>query len=349
MTAHPTEPARLNRPTRRLAWIPVLFGLAVAACGRAEPPADSSPPRLRVRVATTAGGELAEVPTMVAHRELERLGYAIEPITLAQAELVVEALGRGSADIAHGSLPAFWAGVARGVPVVTVMEPARNGHLLVGTKAISSCRDLHGRRIGVNSLGATGGTLVRAFIREECPGTTPEYLVIPGSRNRVAALMAGAIDAAALLRDDAVKYQARSTDARIVQDFAVRWPDVAMVGIYANTSFAARHPAAIEHYLRECLRAARALGADPARFAESAREYLGTDQDLLPVARAYVEARTWDGTGGLTPERVSRTIRFFSHAGWLDSAVEASALVDRSFLDRALAALDGPPSAPSEP
>jgi ABC-type nitrate/sulfonate/bicarbonate transport system substrate-binding protein len=174
-------------------------------------------------------------------------------------------------------------------------------------------------------------------------------MVLPGSRNRVAALLAGAIDAAALLRADVVEYQERSKDATVVQDFALRWPDVAMVGIYANKAFAARHPVAIEHYLRECLRAERTLGTDPARLAEAAREHLGTDQDLLPVARAYVDARTWDGTGGLTPEGVSTTIQFFARAGWLASSVTPSAFVDRSFLDRALASLDAPPVPTPEP
>jgi ABC-type nitrate/sulfonate/bicarbonate transport system substrate-binding protein len=317
--------------------------LSLGACGGwSEPPAENERPQVTVRVATTAGGEFAEVPMLAAHQALAGAGYRIEEQSLAQAELTVETLSRGTADLAHGSLPAYWAAIARGAAIVTVMEPAGNGHLLVGTKAITTCRDLHGRKIAVNSLGATGGTLVRAFIQEVCPGTAPEYMVMTGSRNRVAALLAGAIDGAALLRMDVAELQTRSDVVSFIEDFAVRWPDLAMVGIFANRDFAARHPKAVEDYIRECLRAQRELSTSPTRMAEAARTFLKTDRDLLPIAKAHIDAGTWDGRGGMTDDRVEKTLQFFRATGWLKDVPQGTAFVDRSYLDRALASLDGP-------
>ena len=154
------------------------------------------------------GGEtsnFSDLPTLVAQRSLAAQGYRIESIGYTQAELAAEALARGDADVAFGSMTTYWAAAMKGAPVVTVMEQCRTRHILMARLPIRSCADLQGRTVGVNSLGATGGNLLKAYLAEECPGTQPQVLVMPRPANRSAALVAGGIDAAVVLREDAVR------------------------------------------------------------------------------------------------------------------------------------------------
>jgi hypothetical protein len=44
----------------------------------------------------------------------------------------------------------------------------------------------------------------------------------------------------------------------------------------------------------------------------------------------------------MTDDRVEKTLQFFRATGWLKDVPQGTAFVDRSYLDRALASLDGP-------
>ncbi len=129
-----------------------------------------SPGSKLIRVAGTTSPNMSDVPALVAAQRLVEQGYEIESTHYAQTELAAEALAGGHADVAFGALPTYWAAAARGAPVVTVMEQARNTHLLVASRSIVQCRDLAGRKLALNSLGAIGGAFVRAYIAEAVPG-----------------------------------------------------------------------------------------------------------------------------------------------------------------------------------
>jgi ABC-type nitrate/sulfonate/bicarbonate transport system substrate-binding protein len=289
----------------------------------------------RIRVAGGETPNFADVPTLVAERRLAADGYTIEHLGFAQAELAVEALARGAADVSFGAIATYWAAALRGAPVVTVMEQARTRHQLVARVPIRVCADLHGRTVAVNSLGAAGGNLFKAYVAEACPGTVAQMLVMPRPANRSAALLAGAIDAALVLREHALRLVSQSAGGLVViEDFARRWPLLATVGMYVNLDFARRNPRAVEDFIRAQLDVIRELGADPIRLADAARRELGDADDVAGVAEAFVRAEAWDPAGGLTPATVDATVRFLLDTGSLTGPVDAARVVDLSYLDR---------------
>jgi NitT/TauT family transport system substrate-binding protein len=289
----------------------------------------------RIRVTGGETPNFADLPTLVAQRRLAAAGYTIEQVGFAQAELALEAMARGAADVSFGAIATYWAAAMRGAPVVTVMEQARTRHMIVARAPIRTCADLHGRTVAVNSLGAAGGNLFKAYIAEECPGTAAQMLVMPRPANRSAALLAGGIDAAMVLREHALQLAARSAGGIVaIEDFARRWPLVATVGMYVNRDFARQNPQAVEDFMRAQLDAIREIGADPVKLAEAARRELGDSDDVTALADAFVRAEAWDPTGGLTPEIVNATVRFLVDTGSVTGPLDPARVVDRSYLDR---------------
>jgi ABC-type nitrate/sulfonate/bicarbonate transport system substrate-binding protein len=310
--------------------------LLAIACGR-QPVRDES------RLIRVAGGEtpnFSDLATLVAQRRLADRGYVIELLGFAQAELAVEVVARGAADVSFGSIPVYWAAAMRGAPVVTVMEQSRTRHVIMARLPIRACADFHGRTIAVNSLGATGGNLFKAYVAEECPGTEAQILVMPRPQNRAAALLAGGIDGAVLLREDSIRLTSRSKGIAPVEDLADRWPTLATNGMFVNRDYARRRPEVVDEFIRVQLDVMSEIGADPARIAEAARRELADEKDLPAIAEAFARARAWDPTGGLSPSAVADTIRFLTDTGSITGSIDAALVVDRSFLDRARRPID---------
>jgi ABC-type nitrate/sulfonate/bicarbonate transport system substrate-binding protein len=315
----------------------VLVGLALAA-GCARPPNELlDRPGGRIRVAYTSTPDLNDVPSLMAHHALEARGYSVETVFYAQPELATQALSRGDADVALGSARTFWASAYRGAPIVAVMEAARNDHLLVTASSLHACADLEGRRVGSHSAGSVGHALLEAYLSEQCAGTEPLFVHIPGSSSRMSGLLSGLIDAAVLQHDDLLRATASEAERlQVLEVFGRRWPNVATTLVFVNTHFARAHPRAVEDYLRACLEVNRDNARDPAPLAAEAARVFETTNDLLPVVKAYVAAGAWDTRGGLTDAAVEETRRFFIRTGSLPGEPPPGALVDRSYLDRVL-------------
>jgi hypothetical protein len=88
----------------------VLIGVT-AGC-RLGPAADRQPPLFRA--AYTSAVDIGDLPSLIAHRQLENAGYRVEETFYAQPELAVEALASGAADVASGGTRAFWAAAGKG-------------------------------------------------------------------------------------------------------------------------------------------------------------------------------------------------------------------------------------------
>ncbi len=318
-----------------------LLGLTEGCASESRKAGDS--PR-RLRIANTA--TFADVPAIAALGRLKEQGYLIESIDYAQTALAAQALAAGDVDVAFGGFSTYWTAASRGAPIAAVMELARIHHVLVASKPITKCSDLSARRLAVNGLGASGASLLKFYLAEECSGTEPHVLVMPGSPTRLAAFLAGAVDAAAVMREDFIEIQQRAPDRiGLVEDFGIRWPDIAITGVMVNVPFSRAHAQSIDDLVIACLAEHRAVAHDPVRLARLAQSLLGAgDKDYLPTATAFVQANSWDLNGGLTPHVMTRTVQFLARAGAVPADTDPDSMIDRSFLDRALDVVGRQPS-----
>jgi ABC-type nitrate/sulfonate/bicarbonate transport system substrate-binding protein len=285
---------------------------------------------------------------LLAHRDLERHGFEVEPLVFAQPELAAAAIARGDAEFANGGARPFWMAIARGGDLVTIMEHVGNEHAIVVTSAIASCTDLHGRSLAIASRGATGTAFTEAYLRR-CPGVQPQWVMISNSVNRRAALESGAVAAATLLRADAVRLQRRGSGTfRVLVAFGQAYPQFRTNYVFANRTLATRHPAVVADYVRARLLANRRAIENPAVLSEEARQWPtlgGVDGD---VVRAQLSAGVWDPNGGLGPTGLAATLGFFIEAG-VPATLTTDQVADPSFLSDALASLGRAPAVITRP
>jgi ABC-type taurine transport system substrate-binding protein len=325
---------------RREAFTAVLVACTLSAGGGCrERPIEADRRVIRLAV---GGFDFSDVPRLAAQRELTARGYTIRQNEYTQADLGVLALSRRENDMGVISIALGWAAIAKGAPIVTVMEAVGSRHVLLTRSSIESCRDLEGLRLVVNSLGATGDQLLRTYLAEECPGVTPTILIIQHTRNRMAAVMTGASDGAVVFRDDALAAMELAPGrVHVLADLGLRWPTLMNLGIFVNKQYAEENEDVVVEYLKACLVANRTLGTDPRLLAQEAPRLLNYERNFGPIASAYVAGKTWNPDGGASSEAVRDTIAFLQRTGTLDAAIDTTRVLDRRYLDRALAELAG--------
>lgn len=313
------------------------LGLSVAAAGfgclRGLPPETRA---LRLRAGYTSPVDVGDLPSLLAHRALEKDGYRVEPTFFAQPELAVEALASGGLEVGNGGSRAFWAAVAKGADLLMVMEHSENGYRLATLSGIARCEDLHGRTLALASRGALPTALGEAYL-QRCSAAKPRVLVMPHSGDRLAALLAGAVDAAVLQRADVTRLeqQARGRFTTLV-GFSAAFPDLDFEGVFVTRRFAETQRRAVIDYVRERIRANRRVLANPGLLFEEARRWptMGTIDDV--IVEGEVRAPAWTRDGGLTRESVTATLDFFIRTGSLPASLTTDQVADFSFVEEAL-------------
>jgi len=320
------------------ALLVAIVTLTTAAC-RDRGPAGPKP--VRLRVAYTSDIDVGDLPSLIANRALAAAGYQLEPTFFARPELAVEALARGDAEFANGGIRAFWAAGAKGADILLLMEHSENGYQIAARPDIRTCRDLDSRTLALSSPGALPTALAKAFL-QDC-AARPRVLAIPHSRDRFAALAAGAIDAAVLQRADVARLERRAPGQfRAVERFGDAFRDLALEGVFVNGAFARAHRAIVVDYARARIEANRRALASPGLLLEESRRWPTMGMLDEEIVDAEVQAPAWPRDGGATPERVAATLDFFVKVGSLPASAGAGQLSDPSYLAEALLAAAPP-------
>ena len=293
---------------------------------------------LKLRVAFSSTAEFGDIPSLMAHELLVRQGYEVLPTFYDKPELAVEALARGDADIGNGSTRTYWAAVGKGAQIATIMDEQANAWQIVAGPAIRSCADLDGRRFSVSGEAAVSSTMAESYIRENCPGVKREIVLISGSPNRAAALLAGQIDATVLELADVIQLEQQAPGrTHSLVDFGTGLPHLKTTGVHVNRSFAVAHPEAVKDYIRALLTIHRQIRRDPDPLLAAAGKRLEIDEKLLPqISAAYSKSNSWDVNGGLSEEAVQYSLGFFSGKNSLPVALKVQDVADLSYLNAVL-------------
>jgi NitT/TauT family transport system substrate-binding protein len=313
----------------------IVCGLVLAGCQSAPAASDQRP---SIHVAFPSEADLTDIPSLMALDLLEEQGYDIDQSFLAGVDLAVEALSRGDAQFAVGAVAAYWAGIEQGANIVTIAEQTRNTWTLMATNDIGQCSDIEGKRLAITSEGSGSAALTRAFIAQECPGIEYEIVLISGSSNRAAALLAGEVDVTPLELVDAQRIQEEAPDSvRVLVVFADDLPDMIVTGIHANRAFAEANPDVVEDFLSALLTVHAEIAEDPEPLVQKASEVLGEDADVLrPIIDDHLAFDAWSVDGGLTEARVNNSLTFFASTGDLSGSLQSDDVADWSYLQVAL-------------
>jgi NitT/TauT family transport system substrate-binding protein len=309
----------------------VLLGAAGACANR---PAAPSSPRIRVGYAGTL--DFSDMASELAHERLREAGTEVTTRSFPTAEIIVDALARGDVDIADGSTRAFWAAAAKGAPIRTVMDHVVDIHRLVVAGA-AGCHAIEGTRLALQSEAAAGTALARAYLARACPDARPDVVFVPGSTNRMAAILSGSLTATVLQLSDVVRLE-RLAPGRVsvMADFAREWPAVETTGVHVNTRFAAAHPDWVRAYVRARVAANREVASHGDELVALADRLMGAEPDWATLAPIYIALPAWDSNGGLTRAAVRETLDFLVRHTRLSPVLTPDTVADLSYLDAAL-------------
>ncbi len=291
-----------------------------------------------IRVAYPSIVDMEDIPSVMAHQLLAEQGYSVVPTFYAQSELAVQAVASGDAEFGNGADRTFWAAVSQGASILTIMEQAANGWSVYAIPEIQACADLSGKRFAQHSEGAVSFAMSEAYLKENCPDATPEIVIIPGSENRRAALLAGQIDATPVELADAIQIELEAPGKyHLLTNFAKDVPKLKTTGMYVNGDFAKEHPEVVRDYIRAILTVHRQINEDHGLLIAEATKWLAIAPEVLPqIADAYFAINAWDVNGGLDEDAIQYSLDFFTNSGSLQPGLTVETVADLSFLNAVL-------------
>jgi len=334
---------------RFVAYVALLTAFCAACGGRPAPaptsgrkaeqgPASASPATIRMDIPLEP--DVSDVPRLMARDALQQAGYTVVSTAYRDNVVAIQGLVQGQVDVALLSLPAVLAAIQQGAGIAVIMGGGSHTRCLVTAPAITTCSDLHGRQVSVPNLVSSQTLALQRYIANRCPGTRVEPVVISGTGNRLAALLARRTDGAILDLMTLLEVQQADGPAfNVLAEFGAEFPGLGGAAMVASRAFLDSHPDAAGDLVRECLRATRRI-QDPAVLNAQIIKHLGLAPERAErAARAYLEQKVWDVNGGLQNDAMRRNIEFCVEMGVLAPGMTPAAAEDRRYLDTALAEL----------
>ena len=251
----------------------------------------------------------------------------------------------GDFDIGFGGVgPAFWNAMDLGLPLKVIAPGHAEGNpvatpLMISkaaceSGAITSVADLKGKKVSVNGRGATEYWLNQAL---GTAGLTLADIELQTLQfpDAVAALQAGALDAAMVGEPVATSAEQQGIAVRLLTDFPVQ--NIQPTAVYANQSFLDENPDAAAGFVTAYLKAARevtASGFKDATIVAIIEQYTGVPATLISQAVSPVYAVD----GNIDLAGLQKLQAFFRAQGQLEyeTDIDPATFVDGRFVDAAL-------------
>lgn len=288
------------------------------------------------------GGEkdIGHLAMLEAMERMRDMGYEIEQPYLAETELVTDSVVRGTFQFGVITPPALVAYESGATNIRIVGSRNPNDWAIVGQAAHTRCDDLDGKTFAIHSEGSVMAAIYRKWQADECSdGKSAKEIVISGSPNRAAALMAGEIDATAVQIPDLATLQEEYGESLSV--LSKEWerdPELITSSIYVNHDWAQENHQAVTDLLRLMNEVAREWQEDPAAFEEHLRQELPDLDDFYVNYFAHeLGARgLYVTNGGIDEQSLQKTIDFFAEGGAIEGTVTATEILDMSYLEAAM-------------
>ena len=211
---------------------------------------------IRIALAETPSDELAAFFVALDRAKAEGLDY--EWTAFADEELAIQAVLSGQMDIGFGTP---YAAMQRSkAPIRIIFQLSKLVFFPVTTMEFNSLKDLDGKPILLHSRG--GGTDSIANVIEEREGITfGERSYVPGSANRVVALLAGQANATIIDLSNKNKIVAEAGDRfHALPMFEVKASDEAL---FANLDWIQENEADVELFVKALASVWQDMAADP--------------------------------------------------------------------------------------
>jgi NitT/TauT family transport system substrate-binding protein len=250
-----------------------LTGTAGLLAVRADPVAAEPPPET-TRLTIAQRPAICFAPQYVAEPLLQAEGFSdVRYVQKTTTLENFEALSSGETHLGLGFASALIARIDRGDAVVFVAGGHVGCQQLVGNESVRAVRDLRGKRIAIDVLGATDHiqwSSILAYIGID-PRTDIAWVSHGGSEaDSLRLFVEGTVDACLLSPPFSQELRAKGV-GRVLLDTTLDqpWSQYFCCMLVANREFARRYPVATKRALRAILKAANVCALEPERTARA--------------------------------------------------------------------------------
>lgn len=289
---------------------------------------------------------LSTAPYLAALDAMRKDGYKIDTPIIESSELLTQGVASGQFAFGSGANNSVLAANEAGADLKVITSRVANEWTLYArTATIKSCADLGGKKLAIHSEGAVSTAMVKNYVQTKCPGTAPNYVVIPGSPNRLAALLADQIDSSPLELGDSITIDTKAKDRfSLLASLAQDLPDLQTTSIYVNGPFAKANPGTVAALVKAVITEYRRIANDAAALQADAEKYTADSIDKTTITAAatkYVELKMFPVNGGITKDNLDYTAKFFgpSNAKAVKTDFTLDKWADLSYQDAVLAEL----------
>jgi len=296
--------------------------------------------RVRLRI-SSAAKTLGYGPLWIASRMgfFERQGLDVDVVVIRASDVGVQALAGGSLEIAGSASDAPIAAIEKGLDLVMV-GGIINGltQSIMAAKRFKTYNDLRGATFGAISLTSGVTFALRQVMKLKGLEYPRDYklLVIGGTPQTYAALVAGSIDAAALSLP--VNYAAEEQGFNEIGRFVDVMPNYQLAALSTKRSWAEKNRPVLVRVMRAMAHTMRWIHQNK----EPAAGYLAKEMNLkLDHARRgwefYTSTKMWHPDGDLNLEGLQNVTQIFWEQSQAKGPVPSAAkYVDQSYLREAL-------------
>ncbi len=287
--------------------------------------------------------DVRDVPMRMALDDLQSQGYTVEITPLANSTLITEALQRGEADLGLFNTQTAWTAITKSAPIRTILQFTGGTFVVAAKSDITSCSDLDGKRVGLASTSGTAPALLNRYLTEKCGGAKPEFLVIPESAGRTAALLAGELDATMFPGEELIKIEEQAPGKfHALIPISQEYSNIQVDAIHVREAWAQEHPELVRDFIRAVLRANRRVVENPQLLYDESVKRLGLDATTAQaIGNVHLQAGIWSPNGGLTAENLRKTLDFYQNELEMDDTLTVDDVSDLSYLDTVLRELGG--------
>ncbi len=300
-------------------------------------------PLVTLKFGTSSSISFPDAPTQAALEALRtEQNIDIEHVEFESGDQTIRALVAGQVDVGT-VFPSGIMAAAKEGDVKLFFNTKANEWSLVCRSDITSPTELTGKKIGRHSPNDLTAALLGNTIEKY--NVQPELLTIPGSENRVVALLSGQIDCSPIdIAGLFVLEDERAGAFKPILRYADDMPGLIWTQhVVANTNAMDRDKETWNLIVLYLMKSFRQASEDADYLASIADKYLPDEDPALhkEIAQAYVEYKAFTRDGGVTKARMDALIQFYVDAGALkpEDVLPFEEYATTEFIDAALAEL----------
>ncbi len=292
----------------------VLIALAIAAVGlftlnKSQSKAESIPIRV---LESTAPTQWELVKKLTGRDILDEENVTLEPVQSVQSgggTVSLQALLANNVDTAGSAWPAWINIIAHGGKIKALLgtivstkenKSGTSGLLVLEESSIRTIKDLVGKRIAVNVLGAEADYVIRQYLKNNGVSISQVELVVVPSENQEQMLRSKQVDAVAWTTSGGPYFDMTVEKGGVreipgTRNFDTKGETV-LYGIGFRNDFIDKHPDVVRKYIRAYDTSRRILYTEFHKNPDRVRkayEEIATKKGSNPRMARYYEASSW--------------------------------------------------------